>query len=86
METILKEILSEIKDLKSGQTRLEAGQTRIEKKLDAVYDQTMILCEFKTEANAKLDKLSDDLAYFANKEQNVEKDVFLIKRKLEIIK
>lgn len=33
---------------------------RVENKLDAVYEQTAILTEFRTEANMKLDKLIED--------------------------
>ncbi len=63
----LKGIKSDIGDLKTGQKRLEdrqsvleEGQKRIENKLDAVYDQTAILTEFRTEANMKLDSLIED--------------------------
>ncbi|OPX44907.1 chromosome partition protein Smc [Ruminiclostridium hungatei] len=53
--------------LEEGQKRLEErqgvldeGQNRIENKLAAVYDQTAILTEFRTEANMKLDSLIED--------------------------
>lgn len=39
---------------------LEDGQNRIEKKLDAVYDQTANLTEFRTEANMKLNHIIED--------------------------
>jgi len=41
-------------------TTLEDGQNRIEKKLDAVYNQTADLTEFRTETNMKLDRLLED--------------------------
>ena len=63
----LKGIKSDIGDLKTGQKRLEdrqsileEGQKRIENKLDAVYEQTAILTEFRTEVNMKLDSLIED--------------------------
>lgn len=52
-EEFQKLVLEELKDLKEG-------QNRIEKKLDAVYDQTAILTEFRTEANMKLDSIIED--------------------------
>ncbi|HEX3029237.1 MAG TPA: hypothetical protein VHT34_08030 [Clostridia bacterium] len=48
------------KSLEEGQKSLEEGQKRIEKKLDAVYDQTAFLTEFRTEANMKLDSIIED--------------------------
>lgn len=48
------------KNLEQGQKSLEEGQNRIEKKLDAVYEQTAVLTEFRTEANMKLDNIIED--------------------------
>ena len=48
------------KRLEDRQCVLEEGQKRIENKLDAVYEQTAILTEFRTEANMKLDSLIED--------------------------
>lgn len=48
------------KRLENRQSVLEEGQKRIENKLDAVYDQTAILTEFRTEANMKLDSIIED--------------------------
>lgn len=48
----LKPLQSDIKDLKDG-------QNRIEKKLDAVYDQTADLTEFRTETKDKLNNISN---------------------------
>ena len=59
-EEFQKLVLEELGRLKEGQKSLEEGQNRIEKKLDAVYDQTAFLTEFRTEANAKLDNIIED--------------------------
>jgi len=63
----LKGIKSDTSDLKAGQKRLEErqgvleeGQKRLENKLDAVYEQTAILTEFRAEANMKLDSIIED--------------------------
>jgi len=52
--------------LEEGQVRLEEGQShltdrqsRVEQKLDAVYNQTAILTEFRTETITKLNNISD---------------------------
>ncbi|SHK55086.1 hypothetical protein [Paramaledivibacter caminithermalis] len=98
MEKILNEILRELKELKTNQTimqsdvnKLQQGQNktnerldRIEKKLDAVYDQTANLTEFKT--NAKLDKISDDIDFLKHEEYQTKQDIFKIKKNFEIIK
>ena len=52
METKINSMESDIKELKDG-------QERIEEKIEAIYDQTANLTEFKTEVNMKLDKLCD---------------------------
>ncbi len=73
-EEFQKLVLEELRDLKAGQKSLEAGQksleagqknlevnvSRIEKKLDAVYEQTAVLTEFRTEINAKVDKILEE--------------------------
>lgn len=51
---------ADVNSLKEGQKSLEEGQKRIEKKLDAVYNQTADLTEFKTEVNMKLNRLIED--------------------------
>lgn len=82
MEEILKQILSEVKDLKEGQLRLEGRFDKLEgkfeemseshkklvekvdimdHKLDAVYNQTANLTEFRTETIMKLDVMLDNL-------------------------
>ena len=69
MEEMLKQVLSEIKELKQGQKNLENKFddrfeslnnklndrfNKIDKKLDVVYDITAELLEFKTEATQKI--------------------------------
>ncbi|PYG87442.1 hypothetical protein LY28_02112 [Ruminiclostridium sufflavum DSM 19573] len=46
--------------LEEGQRKLEQGQKRLENKLDAVYNQTADLTEFRTEANMKLDSIIEN--------------------------
>lgn len=70
----LRSIKSDINILKEGQGKLEEGQVKLEeglaklevgqngfeKKLDAVYDQTAKLIEFRSGINTKLDNLIED--------------------------
>ncbi|QEK13379.1 hypothetical protein FQB35_14475 [Crassaminicella thermophila] len=65
MDEILKQILSELKELKEG-------QNRIEKKLDSVYKHTAKITEDITEINMKIEKMSDDMDFIKHKEQQTE--------------
>ena len=70
----LRELKADVSGLKGGQNSLKEGQNslraevnslkegqiRIEKKLDAVYNQTADLTEFRTEVNMKLNSLLED--------------------------
>lgn len=65
---ILKQIQSEqvktnerLGKLEEGQIKLQDGQDRIEKKLDAVYEQTADLTEFRTETKQSIDALRKDI-------------------------
>ncbi len=69
-------------NLEKRQANLEAGQSRIEKKLDAVYEQTAELTEFRTETNMKLDNISDKL----NAVEAVTKENLYDIAKLKLIK
>lgn len=48
MEDLIKQILNKLDNLDNKIDTLQEGQSRIEKKLDAVYDQTAYLTEFRT--------------------------------------
>lgn len=56
-----KEVLEILKQLVDGQKDTNSRLDRMEKKLDAVYDQTANLTEFRTEINAKIDTIQNDL-------------------------
>ena len=60
-QEILQEVLGEIK---SVNTRLDGMEQRfddIDQRLDAVYNQTANLLEFKVEVNTKLDNIGDKI-------------------------
>lgn len=79
MEELLKQIISKL-DI------LQADVSDIKTQIKSVVDQTADLTEFRTNTTDKLDKIIDDLDFLAHKEQQTEKEVFTIKKKLEIIK
>ncbi len=54
-------VKQEICEMKQDIKELNIRQTAMDKKLDAVYNQTAILTEFRTETNMKLDALKEDL-------------------------
>lgn len=51
---------SRMTSLDSRMTSLEIGQRQIVEKVDAVWEQTAILTEFKVEVNQKLDILIEE--------------------------
>ncbi|MEW5786114.1 MAG: DUF2730 family protein [Bacillota bacterium] len=51
---------SDVSTLKSDVSTLKSDISRIDRKLDAVFEQTAILLEFKTDATQKLDKIIED--------------------------
>lgn len=57
--TSLKEDVSVLKEgqirLEEGQTKLEENQLSLEKKVDAIYEQTAILSEFREDTNTLLE-------------------------------
>lgn len=58
---ILKQIQSEQVKTNERLGKLEEGQGRIEKKLDAVYEQTADLTEFRMETKQSIDALRKDI-------------------------
>ncbi len=95
MEQVLNQILTELKELNNkvsileknqeqltkNQEQFAEGQARIEKKLDAVYDQTAELTEFRTETRQNLNAISDNIRFLLHKEMENEKEIYLLKEK-----
>ncbi|WHH59693.1 hypothetical protein [Petroclostridium sp. X23] len=68
MEKMLKEILSELREVKAKVTKLEGGQEEIKgdvkdlkQMTKAIFNQTADLTEFRTETNEKLDTVISDI-------------------------
>lgn len=83
---LLQQMQINIQQMQTDITGIKTGQERIEKKLDDVYNQTADLTEFRTEANTKLDKISDDIDFLKHEEYQTKQDIFKLKKNLEIIK
>lgn len=79
IETLLQQILD-------SQKQMQSDISEIKGKVNAVYDQTADLTEFKTSISDKLDKISEDIEYLTHKEHQTEKEVYSIKKKLEVIR
>lgn len=93
MEKILNEILnklsgmeSDVKDIKVNQLTMQSDITEIKEKVNLVYNQTATTCEDVTTLNGKFDDLKDDIDYLTHKENQTERDVYTIKKKLQVIK
>lgn len=86
MEQVLDQILNELKTIKSGQDEIKAEVKEINRKTDIIFEQTAGLTEFQTEVKDNLDSIKDELSFICHKEAETEKDVFKIKKHLEIIK
>ncbi len=93
--TELKELNNRVGNLEKNQDQLAKnqeefakkqeefaeGQARLEKKLDAVYDQTADLTEFRTETRQNLNTISDNIRFLLHKEMETEKEIFLLKER-----
>lgn len=72
------------KSLLEGQKRLEERQEKFEQKLDAVYNQTAELTEFRTETRQNFQDIRDNIRFLMHKEMETEKEIFLLKDKKNI--
>ncbi|MBS3976473.1 MAG: hypothetical protein KGZ75_07070 [Syntrophomonadaceae bacterium] len=72
--------------LEEGQARLSEGQVRIEKRLNAVYEQTAMLTEFRTETIAKLTEISNTIDFLLHKGYLAEKEIFVLKKDISLAK
>jgi len=93
MEDVLRQILNKLDnldkkvgDLDNKIDNLQQGQSRIEKKLDAVYNQTADLTEFRTSTSDNLTKICKDVSFIKHKLHQNEEEIFDIKSHIKIIK
>lgn len=93
-------ILRILLELKEGQSRIETRfdnletrfytlETKVDnltKNMESVKEQTADLLEFRTQTETSLSKLSESVDFLLLKEHQAEKEIFGIKRKLEVIR
>ena len=93
-------ILKILLELKEGQYRIETRlndldtrfytlETKVDtltRNMDSVKEQTADLLEFRTKTETSLSKLSESVDFLLLKEHQAEKEIFGIKRKLEVIR
>ncbi|SMB95570.1 hypothetical protein SAMN00017405_0433 [Desulfonispora thiosulfatigenes DSM 11270] len=70
------------KELKSDTSDLKLGQNEINRKMDAVYEQTAMLSEFKTEVNEKLEDIQVDINFLTRKVAQSDAQIIKLKRDL----
>lgn len=94
---ILQQILNELKGintrldtLDSKVDNLEFSQNQIKEKIDSIKDQVSDLdsknANNHLETSSQLNSLLEDVDYLTHKEHETQKDVYLLKRKIEVIK
>jgi DNA repair ATPase RecN len=67
--------------LMKNQEKFAEDQARMERKLDAVYDQTAELTEFRTETRQNLNAINNNIRFLLHKEMETEKEIFFLKEK-----
>lgn len=80
----LKEDVSGLKEdvssLKEDVTELVRRPGPYREKLDAVYEQTAELTEFRTETKSDLAEIKGTLKFVLNKSAETEKEIYLLKQ------
>ena len=62
--------------------KLNITVDRIDNRQKGIFEQTAGLLEFRTIVNDKLNNLSEDIDYLKHKEQQNERDIFTLKKKV----
>lgn len=80
-DEILKQILTELREIKTGVKDLKTTVDRIEEKQSVIYAQTGNLTEYHTEVMNELREIKDQVTFTTFKATENEKEIFLLKRK-----
>lgn len=90
MEQVLNEILNELKEIKQTQVETNTRLDKLETKVDSIKDQ---LTEFEAktanyhiETTNSFNEVTESIDFLTHKENQTEKDVYTIKKKLQVIK
>lgn len=82
----LDELKSDINELKQGQNTIMIDIKELDRKTGIILDQTVGLMEFQTQVTDDLGDIKKEVSFIGHKEYQNEKDVYSIKKQLEIIK
>lgn len=90
IQTDIAQMRGDIKDLKDGQKRLEDGQNNIESNQIKLLDVSMAIDARQATSHLEilngLNEIKSDIEFLGHKELQNEKEVFNIKKHLEIVK
>lgn len=86
MEDLIKQIINKLDSLDNKISNIETGQIRIEKKLEAIYDHTADLTEFRTSTNDNLNEIKKDVSFVKHKLHQNEEEIFDIKTYMKLVK
>lgn len=87
---ILKQILNELKDIKETQIQTHKRLDNLESKIDFIKDQISDPDSKNTknhlETSLQLNSLIEDVDYLTHKEHQTEKEVYTLRKRIEVIK
>lgn len=86
IDSRLDNVESRLDKIESRLDNVESRLNTAEQNLGLIKEQTAILLEFRTEINAKVDKLTEDVHFIKHKEHLNEEELFKLKAHLEIVK
>ncbi|MBS4535171.1 hypothetical protein GOQ29_05995 [Clostridium sp. D2Q-14] len=81
-----EKILQLLTQMQNQINNIESDTKEIKTKVDSITEQTANLTEFRTQANTKLDKISDDVEFLKHQEYETKQDLFSIKRNIRSTK
>lgn len=86
LESCMENMESRMENMESRIETIDSTVKEIDRKTTIIFNQTADLTEFKTSVNEKLDALTEEVAFISHREYETEKDVYAIKRHLQIVK
>ena len=82
----IDELRTDVSDLKTDVNELKSDVKELDRKTGIILDQTAGLTEFQTQVTDDLGDIKKEVSFIGHKEYQNEKDVYSIKKQLEIIK
>ncbi len=85
-EKTQREMQSKLNESEKLQIKMQSNITDIKGKVNAIYNQTADLTEFRTESKDNFTNVSNDVKLIKHKLNQTEEDVFVIKDHFKLIK